>query len=45
MADEDETTVEDVDIMLSALIDLLVEKKIITEDEYKKSLDTYYQEE
>jgi mannitol/fructose-specific phosphotransferase system IIA component (Ntr-type) len=49
MAEDEEVTMEDqiasVDATISALVDVLVKKGIITEKEFEQQLDTYYEEE
>lgn len=42
MEEEHENSLEEVDVMLSALVDLLIKKKVFTEDEFNASLDEYY---
>lgn len=41
----DEDEIANLDAAIGALIDVLVEKKIITRDEFDKKLETYYEEE
>ncbi|MBN2421461.1 hypothetical protein JXB27_04245 [Candidatus Woesearchaeota archaeon] len=49
MAEDEEVSIQEqmdnLDAAITALVDLLVEKKLITQDEFDKKLDSMYEEE